>query len=355
MQNIYLKLLELQQAESGLVLATVIRTVGSTPQKPGSSAIIVNGRLLYGTVGGGVVESKVQEEAKKCSRSGKSRQVNYLLNSDISFKEEAICGGEISILIDAGPLNHLPVFREIKKSIEKREPGVLITRISVVSEEKADIGRHWITESSMPSLHETFSERIVQEARRVIADGSDHGFLFTEPALPGEKSSSLFFIEPVLPLPRLIIAGAGHIGKALSHLGNLIGFEVTIIDNRPEFANPFNLPDADHIMVRDIGQAMAETEKSADSFFVIVTRGHGDDASALKPCIGSAAAYVGMIGSRSKIARMKADFIEKRWATEEQWNKIHTPIGLDIKSKTVDEIAISIAAELILVRNKDKR
>jgi xanthine dehydrogenase accessory factor len=87
-----------------------------------------------------------------------------------------------------------------------------------------------------------------------------------------------------------------------------------------------------------------------------VTRGHKDDGNALKECIGSDAAYIGMIGSKTKIALMHGEFIGNGWATEDQWQRIFAPIGLDIRSKTVEEIAVSIAAQLIEVKNKkDKR
>ena len=162
-------------------------------------------------------------------------------------------------------------------------------------------------------------------------------------------------MESVFPLPQLVIAGAGHIGKALSHLGNMLGFEVTVIDDRPEYANSENLPDASCIIVKDIGEAMQEIRKNDDTYVVIVTRGHKDDAAALRPCIGSALAYTGMIGSRKKIAAMRENFIEKGWATSEQWDTIYAPVGLDIKSQTVEEIAVSIAAQLVLVRNGRKQ
>ena len=134
----------------------------------------------------------------------------------------------------------------------------------------------------------------------------------------------------------------------------MVDFEVTIIDDRPEYANAGNIPEADHIIVNDIGKTLTELNKSADTFVVIVTRGHKDDAEALKPCIGSNLAYIGMIGSKNKIASMKSTFIDNRWATIKEWDSIHTPIGLEINSKTVEEIAISIIAQLILVRNSKK-
>jgi xanthine dehydrogenase accessory factor len=135
-------------------------------------------------------------------------------------------------------------------------------------------------------------------------------------------------------------------------LGRLLGFEVTVIDDRSEFANNTNLPDADNIIVEDIGKALSELKKIQDSYIVIVTRGHDDDAKALIPSINSRAAYIGMIGSKNKIAKMHRNFVQNGWATEEQWSAIHAPIGLDILSKTVEEIAISIAAELVFERNK---
>jgi len=96
---------------------------------------------------------------------------------------------------------------------------------------------------------------------------------------------------------------------------------------------------------------MQEIERNNDTFIVIVTRGHNNDAEALKPCIGTGAAYIGMIGSRAKTAKMHKDFIKNKWATEDQWSRIFTPIGLEIGSKTVEEIGISIAAQLVMIRN----
>ena len=95
---------------------------------------------------------------------------------------------------------------------------------------------------------------------------------------------------------------------------------------------------------------MQELPKDKDTFIVIVTRGHRHDAEALRPCIGSAAAYVGLMGSRVKVAKMHEEFISNGWASEEQWQRICTPIGIEIGSVTVEEIAVSIAAQLISYR-----
>ena len=166
-----------------------------------------------------------------------------------------------------------------------------------------------------------------------------------------QEPSSLFLLEPVFPQEKLVIAGAGHIGKALSHIGSLLDFEITVIDDRSEYANEINLPDADNIIVSNIGEALEKLAKKEDTYVVIVTRGHKDDAEALKPCIGRNLAYIGMIGSRKKVNAIRDSFIEKGWATSETWDKVYTPIGLEIGSQTVEEIAVSIAAQLVKVRS----
>ncbi|MDQ1297344.1 MAG: XdhC/CoxI family protein [Bacteroidota bacterium] len=354
MNSIYLKILEFERYGSGLVLATVTGTVGSTPQKPGSSALFANGKLAAGTVGGGIVESNVQQYAGKLISTKKSVLFRMHMNNDISQKEEAICGGEISILIDANPALHYAVFEQIKESLSGGIPGVLITMVTDCSESHVRVNRYWMTMEKSPALPSAFLEKLKPVVINILSTGITDDFRQLELMEQSKESSSLFFLEPVFPLPKLVIAGAGHIGKALSHLGKLLDFEVTVIDDRDEFANADNLPDADHIIVKDIGMAIKEINKDKDTFIVIVTRGHNDDAEALKPCIGTATAYVGMIGSKGKVAKIRTGFIQRKWATEEQWNKIYTPIGLDIRSKTVEEIAVSIAAQLIQVRNSRK-
>lgn len=354
MKNIYLELLEHQDYKSSLAIATVTAAAGSTPQKPGSSALFANGKLIAGTVGGGVAEKRVHDAANICVKSGKSQFLHVNLANDISQKEEAVCGGDIEILIDARPDNHFPVFEALKRSLEKREAGVLITMVTKYAADQVLINRYWMTLSNRPPLPESFLEKTEPRIRQILNEQDKHHFSRMELSVPGEEPSSDFILEAVFPLPKLIIAGAGHIGKALSHLGKLLDFDVTVIDDRSEFANPGNIPDAGHIIVKDIGVAMSDIEKNDDTYIVIVTRGHNDDGKALKPCIGSGAAYIGMIGSKPKVALMKNEFIRNSWASEEQWSKIHSPVGLEINSKTVEEIAVSIAAELVLVRSRNR-
>jgi len=351
MKNIYLQLLDHKEAISELALATVTGTIGSTPQKPGSSALFDKKGLLAGTVGGGVVERRVEMLARAAILSKKSGHFIFNLANDISNKEEAICGGQINVLIDANINNYLSVFQQLGECIGNRAPGVLITMVTRFSEETVLINRYWMSKTSKPAIPDEFMERIEPEVDNILSKADPYNYRELELAIPDKEPSSLFFLEPVFPPAHLVIAGAGHIGRALAHLAGRLDFEVTVIDDRAEFANSENIPEADHILVNDIGEEIKKLQKNADTYLVIVTRGHKDDASALKPCIGSPLTYLGMIGSKNKIASMRNDFIDNGWATVKQWDTIHTPVGIEIKSRTVEEIAISIAAQLILVRN----
>jgi xanthine dehydrogenase accessory factor len=150
----------------------------------------------------------------------------------------------------------------------------------------------------------------------------------------------------------MLIAGAGHLGQALARQADWLGFEVTVIDDRAEFACRERFREGAALIVGDIGRAVREFPISTDTYVIIVTRGHGHDAEALRACIHSSAAYIGMIGSRNKVALMREHFLREGWASSEEWDRIHAPIGLKIGSRTVEEIAVSIAAELTQVRSR---
>jgi xanthine dehydrogenase accessory factor len=320
-------LLEQFSGLPSVALATVTSTVGSTPRKQGCSALFDPSGLLSGTIGGGVVENKVQQIVRQALSLKRSGYYSFTLDKDISDEEEAICGGQMSLLIDANPCLHNAVFGQIRQSLREGTPGVLVTRVSQSKDQPVQISRFWKTYPA----------------------GSDirGGELSTS-----HESNTLIIQEPLLPPPRLLIAGAGHIGKALAHLASLLDFDVTVIDERPEYANRDYIPDADQLLVEAIGPAMQKLPKTSDTYIVIVTRGHKTDAEALRQCINSGAAYIGMIGSVKKIALMCAKFMEEKWATPAQWERIHAPIGLNIHSESVQEIAVSIAAELVFVRNR---
>ena len=350
MKCIYLQILEHNASDSPPVLAVVTGTSGSTPRKPCSAALFNQAGLLLGTIGGGIVEKKVEQIARDASISGLSGVFNFELNNDISIEEEAVCGGKMNILIDANPAIHLRVFEQIRQSLSEGSSGVLITRITEKSDRTVTVDRFW--DNGKGNRKEFFKETVETKIKALITNvkGNSSFEFYPTPVSQNED----IFLELIVPPPKLIIAGAGHIGKALAHLGKLMDFDVTVIDDRMEFANTNLIPDADIIIVDDVGHAIEKLKKNKDTYIVIVTRGHKNDADALKSSLASEVAYIGMIGSTKKIALIRKKSIDEGWATAQQWTKIHAPIGLPIQSESVQEIAISIAAELISIRNQKK-
>lgn len=360
MKNIYVFLSQLLKNKRPLVLATILRTRGSAPQIPGASAIFAPKGLLAGTLGGGILEADAQKKASFAIENAVSLLSHFRLNQDLSSTEGAICGGEVQILLDASSIANKEAFEKMALSLEKRKYGLLITYVDKLDGEKVRVKREWLEykeefEKDLSKLLQSYRKEIracfEEGTPRILPSQIDESFL--------EKNRSFLFLEPQFPLPELVIVGAGHIGRALAHLGSLLDFEITVIDDRPEFANTVNLPDADHIIVEEAGKAILDIRKTPDTYIVIVSRGHRHDAEALRSCITSEPAYIGMIGSRRKIALMRQKFLEEGWANSKQFDRIFAPIGLNIDSKTVEEIAVSIAAELVLVRrqkiNKTKR
>jgi xanthine dehydrogenase accessory factor len=349
MRNIYRFLLDRLPTAGPLVLTTIVSTEGSTPQKPGSSALFGPSGLLAGTIGGGVLEGKVGDLAREAMEKGESGLHRFEFGNDISEKEEAICGGRAMVLVDTSAVDHAGVYREMERSSDEGIPGVLITRVTRDARKDFSIRRYWVTGAHFGSLPKEYAVDLEPHILEMMTGQNPPAY--KEVGIH-QETDAVFYLEAVFPMPRLIIAGAGHIGKALSHLGRLLDFCVTVIDDRPEYANPVLLPDADKIVVDDPGRALAAITDPASAYIVIVTRGHKDDAAALKACIHSGAKYIGMIGSSRKIALVRREFLDKGWASAELWESVHAPIGLPIPSKSVQEIAVSIAAQLIDVRNR---
>jgi len=342
MKHIYRRLLEILDRRGRAALALVIDTEGSAPQVPGSAAVFSAAGLEAGTVGGGILEATVQGVARRALDDRLCRLVRIALDAGEVEADGAVCGGSISILVDPLADEERPVFERAMAAHGARKAGALLTTLQPLQADLVSVAKDWLP-------RERFRELALPGRGDAVRREIEQAWTSAEPRLVPLKDDRLF-IEPVVPSPRLIIAGAGHVGKAVAHLGSLLDFEVTVIDDRAEFANKDNLPDADVVTVRDIAAAVASVPDEPDNYFVIVTRGHRHDADALRACIKRRTAYIGMIGSRHKVGLLEREFLEKGWATAEEWGRVHTPIGLPIRSRTVAEIAVSIAAELVKVR-----
>lgn len=162
------------------------------------------------------------------------------------------------------------------------------------------------------------------------------------------------FIEPILPTPLLYIFGAGHVGNELSKAATRSGFEVTVVDDRDAYANKERFPEASQVIAEDFDQALARLTPNEASYIVIVTRGHRDDMRVLRWAVQTNAKYIGMVGSKRKAITIFRELV-KEGLKPELFERVHSPVGLDIGAITPEEIAISITAELIGIRRKVER
>jgi xanthine dehydrogenase accessory factor len=158
------------------------------------------------------------------------------------------------------------------------------------------------------------------------------------------------YIEPIEPSPELYVVGAGHVGFHLARLAHEVGFQVHVVDDREKFANTERFPHAIEIAVEDIPAWIERTKIPAHAYVVIVTRGHTNDLEALRALAPRELRYLGLIGSRAKVARIYEALAEDRMPPD-ALARVHAPIGLDIGAVTPQEIAVSILAELIAVKH----
>ncbi len=195
---------------------------------------------------------------------------------------------------------------------------------------------------------------VIQSALMAIKDGLPR----TIPFQLTEKHGGLVcggrilvYIEPIGPEPHILILGAGHVGKSLSAIAKFAGFRVTVADDREEYANANNLPDASDILVSDFENVFSKASLDRNTYIVIATRGHNNDLEALKGALKTEAGYIGLLGSKRKKALL-FDNLRKGGFSKDDINRVITPVGLPIGSVSPEEIAISIMAQIIQHRRR---
>jgi len=340
--EIHQKVVELIDVGRRFALATILRAEGSTPQKVGVKAIIEADGKIWGTLGGGLVEAEAQRRAVEVSQSRLPAVFDFDLADAYSRDAGPICGGTMRILIDPTAAKDRAVYAEAADALRQRRRGVLLTRVRLQTRPEVQV--EWFPPEALPAEgHFPGTEAV----RSCLAHETPRLFVESSPR-PGESTEVL--VEPLIPKPLLLIVGGGHVGQALAQQATLIGFEVTVVDDRPEFVDPALFPPGMTTRCGETAREVAAFPMAADTYVVIVTRGHRHDAAALAACIHSPAAYIGMIGSRRKVELVRKSFIESGLATPEEFDQVFAPIGLEIGAVTVPEIATSIAAELIAVR-----
>jgi xanthine dehydrogenase accessory factor len=157
------------------------------------------------------------------------------------------------------------------------------------------------------------------------------------------------FVEPIIPQPRAFIFGGGHVSKGISKIATLAGFSTSIIDNREAFANKERFPEAEATYAQEYEEVFEQLPVNSSSYIIIVTRGHRDDMRVLRWAAATPARYVAMIGSKRKVISVVKE-LEKEGLSREQLARIYAPMGLEIGAISPEEIAVSVAAEMIAVR-----
>ena len=341
--DIYQKVVEFIDNDRSFSVGLILNAEGSTPRKAGVRAIIDQSGKIEGTLGGGIVEAKAQRHAVEACQSGKPLVFDLELHGVDTVDDVPICGGKMRILIDPKAAKDKATFIQAADAVRRRQRGVMLTTIRHAKQ--TEVTYQWYPQEDEPSVA-AFPG--IQNIRSCL--DCETARLFTESS---PKSSDLteVFVEPVIPKPLLLIAGAGHVGQAVAIQASLVGFDVAVMDERSEFTDPVLFPEGTRTYCGDIAKQISARIEN-DTYAVIVTRGHQLDAEVLQACIHSRAIYVGMIGSKRKVTLMRRHFIESGLATEEEFDRVFAPIGLDIGAVTVPEIAASITAELIAVRRK---
>jgi xanthine dehydrogenase accessory factor len=162
------------------------------------------------------------------------------------------------------------------------------------------------------------------------------------------------FIEPILPVPRIIIFGAGHIATQVSKIATIVGFRSTIVDDRPEFASAERFPEAENIICGTLEDASPRFHPDENTYVIIVTRDNEEDKHVLRWAVQTHARYIGMIGGRAKIESITAD-LELEGIARDRLDSVNMPIGLDIGAVLPEEIAVAIVAEIIHNRREGFR
>ncbi|WP_040696805.1 XdhC family protein [Nodosilinea nodulosa] len=291
------------------VLATVTAVKGSVPREVGAKLVVDVGGQAFNTIGGGAGEAKVLRQAQEVLKTGKKQFVEIDLSGAPQRQTQGVCGG------------HMRVWLE-------RWQG-----------DAAKLLVHSILRSLQAGQSVTFVTPFEQDRTPYLVENA----VCVDPTAA--------FVETLQPPPTLLIVGAGHVGIQLAKVADQIGFQVAVQDDRPDWANAHHYPQASQILAIEIDQAIASLAAHQNLYAALVTRGYTYDLAALQlllqrpiPC-----QYIGMIGSEKRV-RQVYGAIAHRGISKEKLASIYGPIGLDIGALTPEEIAVSIGAELIMVR-----
>lgn len=348
MREVFSEAVNLLDKGDPVVIATVIRTKGSTPQKPGAKLLVRKNGSGTGTLGGGCVEGDIWFAAKQLLKNGGGAQYKeYELNEELAAEDGLVCGGTMYFLIDpvSPPSDFLSLAQEVTNSYSGSNPVAIASLIKQSNGNIVPIGAKFLIRYDGTYEGTLGNYKLDQDAikrAQVLMIHGQNEYVITE---GGDE----YFIEAYTTPPQLIICGGGHVSNAIAPLAKTLGFHLFITDDREEFANKERFPQADIILVEKPEDALPLLPINPNTFIVIATRGHRYDNVALAAAAKTTAKYVGLMGSQRKAILIYEDLI-RNGISMERIKEIRSPIGLDITARTPDEIAISIMAEILMYR-----
>ena len=332
---------EILSRKQPLVMALILNQEGSTPRTSGTRMLIGADGWVAGTIGGGRIEADVMETAREMLGKPGAVIRSFDLTSALADAMDMICGGKLDILLEAitPDETNRRFFSALHQMLDQRQKGMLITELLESGSAALQIRRAVLLPDGGGIGDREIKTRI---------DGMPH-----RPRTPAllQTGDRRFFVEPVMAAGTVYLFGAGHVSLQTAILAKRVGFETVVLDDRAEFANAGRFSDADEVRVpSSFEQAFEGLHIHADSYLVILTRGHLHDKTVLQQALNTSAGYIGMIGSRKKRDALYRA-LEKEGFSPADFERVHCPIGLSIGAQTPEEIAVSIVAELIHARS----
>ena len=342
MRDLFRTLLDSLEARRPVAYCRLVETRGSTPQKAGALMLVFADGSQAGTLGGGCVEAEVKRQALARLHDGQTEIATFQLDSDYGWDDGLICGGRMKVLIApiSSEATQRDYFRQFAQAVLAGQG--LTEAVAFDASAGTAVPPSWLFDvdqqllGSLPGGH---TPATVTEQLRTLVER------------PRPYAAQGVAYLPVLPRCRLLIVGGGHVGQAVANLAAQLEFDIWVVDDREDIVSAERFPTAEQRIAGDIDAVLQGLEITPHTYCLIVTRGHNHDEEALYHLAERGARYVGLIGSRRKIKLIFEDLLDKG-TSRAALERVHAPLGIDIGSQTVPEIAVSICAELVAHRNR---
>lgn len=326
-----------------IALATVIQTWGSSPRRAGAKMALTPDGKITGSVSGGCVEGAVYETGVEVLKSNHPQLLHFGVADETAWEVGLACGGSIDIFVK--PLD-TEFFKPLRSLLVDEQSAVLIT---VVRGPDELLGREILVKDDgyvSGALNGQFDKQALDLARETLAQGESRRMMLNQDVE--------VFMEVILPPPTLIAVGGVHITIALMALAKTLGYRTIVIDPRSAFGNEERFPNVDQLIPLWPDEAFQQIPITRSTAVAMLTHDPKLDDPALRIALPSPAFYVGALGSKTTQAKRRQRLLDDG-LTEEQLNRLHGPIGLEIGAGTPEEIAMSIMAEIVAARNNAEK